>query len=47
MPRKTKQVILKKPKPDTNINGDLVGKEPNKKAIILTKDYIKNKLEKL
>lgn len=44
MPRK-KRII--KPKPDMNVNGEFVRKEPNKPTKILTKESIKEKLKKL
>lgn len=44
MPRKRK---ILKPKPDMNVNGEFVNKEPNKPTKILTKESIKEKLCKL
>lgn len=44
MPRKRK---ILKPKPDMNINGEFVNKEPNKPTKVLNKESIKERLCKL
>ena len=43
----TRKKQVKKPKPDMNVNGEFVNKEPNKPTKILTKESIKEKLKKL
>lgn len=44
MPRKKK---ILKPKPDMNVNGEFVNKEPNKPTKVLNKQLIKERLCKL
>lgn len=44
MPRKRK---ILKPKPDMNVNGEFVNKEPDKPTKVLGKESIKDRLKKL
>lgn len=44
MPRKRK---ILKPKPDMNVNGEFLNKEPNKPTKVLGKESIKDRLKKL